>query len=181
MATNTRVSKVVFGFPLPQYNPPWPFEWISLFFHQHDSLSTRKLDNGLPLGWAQTQSHVFVEGTRIPADVWTVRSWGLGQHAVITTYPHHNAEGAATFVIMESGVKNWVVFKVKHVTRYDHPDFLTQVSSNKADLQGSAKGRDNPPISRRPLVSCPFFQRFLAHIFTGSCLQESTVRYSRWW
>lgn len=50
------------------------------------------------------------------------------------TYPHHDAEGVATFAIVEPGVKNWVVVKVEHVTRYDLPDFLTQVSSNKADL-----------------------------------------------
>lgn len=50
------------------------------------------------------------------------------------TYPHHDAEGAATFAIVQSGVKNWVVFKVEDTTRDQLPDFLTQVSSDKSCL-----------------------------------------------
>lgn len=50
------------------------------------------------------------------------------------TYPHHDAEGAATFAIVQSGVKNWVVFELEHTTREDLPELLTQVSNNKASL-----------------------------------------------
>ena len=80
------------------------------------------------------QRHIPVHGTQIPADIWTVRSWALGHHAGIITYPHHDAEGAATFAIVQSGVKNWTVIDVKDAQRETLPAFLTEISSNDASL-----------------------------------------------
>ena len=103
-------------------------------FDACDSSCTRKLDDGLSLGWAQTQGYVPLDGTKVPADVWTVRSWALGHHAAITTYPHHDAEGAATFVIPISGVKNWVAIRAKQTTRNGLPGFLTELGGHKRSI-----------------------------------------------
>lgn len=67
-----------------------------------------------------------VDEKKLPGDVWTVRSWGLAHHAGIVTYPHHDADGAGTFVIPYSGSKNWVCIKVKPevVPRNNLSDFL---------------------------------------------------------
>ena len=50
------------------------------------------------------------------------------------TYPYHSAEGAATFAIVQSGVKNWVVFKVEHAAREHLADLLKEVTSNRVHL-----------------------------------------------
>ena len=61
-----------------------------------------------------------------------MRSWGLGHHTAIMTYPHHDAK--ATFAIMQSAVKNWVIFELENAMREQLPEFLTQISSNEAYL-----------------------------------------------
>ena len=38
---------------------------------------------------------------------------GLGHHAGIMTYMHYNVAGASNFAILLSGVKNWVMMRVK--------------------------------------------------------------------
>lgn len=70
----------------------------------------------------------------IPADVWTVRSWGLGHHSGIVTYPHHDAEGALTFAVGLSGVKNWVVITPQNPIRDEMGDFLADLSGPQASL-----------------------------------------------
>ena len=75
-----------------------------------------------------------LDGTKVPADIWTVRSWALRHHAAITTYPHHDTEGAATFVIPISGVKNWVAIRVKQTTRNGLPGFLTELGGHKCSI-----------------------------------------------
>lgn len=104
-----------------------------LFFHGRYSASFRMLDDGLTLGWAQTQNYAPIDESRIPADVLTVRSWGLGNRCGIVTY-HHDADGASTFAIALSGIKNWVVIKVKESTREDLPPFLANISNANDSL-----------------------------------------------
>lgn len=45
------------------------------------------------------------------------------------TYPHHDADGASTFAIVVSGIKNWVVMAVNDTTRLALPEFLARLSS----------------------------------------------------
>ena len=51
---------------------------------------------------------------------------GLGHHAGIMTYMHYNVAGASTFAILLSGVKNWVMMRVKEgaVTREKMEGFM---------------------------------------------------------
>ena len=132
--TKTTVSQVALGFPLPQLNAPPPFGYVFLLLFTRYSLVSRKLDDGLTLGWAQTQSHAPISGEDVPADVWTVRSWALGHHAAIVTFPHHDADGACTFVILMSGHKNWVVVGFKQGVRGDLPDLVEKLSNSKGSL-----------------------------------------------
>jgi len=57
----------------------------------------------------------------IPTDFIKTRSWGLVHHAMFHTYPHHDAEGYATFAQILSGSKIWVIYrpKVKPKTRLE--------------------------------------------------------------
>ena len=52
------------------------------------------------------------------------------------TYMHHDAAGASTFAIPLSGVKNWVVMRVKEgaVTREKMEDFIRDINHPKRDL-----------------------------------------------
>lgn len=88
----------------------------------------------------------------IPGDVWTVRSWGLAHHAGILTYPHHDAEGASTYVIPLSGVKNWVTICLKDgkVTRDKLPAFLEDLSSSDQLLSQFADKVDFETIHLHP-------------------------------
>lgn len=65
------------------------------------------------------------------ADLWTVRSWRLAHHAGILTYPHHDAEGAGTFVIPYSGTKIWLCIKVnsQKVPRDELSNLCAEISS----------------------------------------------------
>ncbi|KAF8549165.1 hypothetical protein OG21DRAFT_1500591 [Imleria badia] len=112
---NPGVVRVALNFPLPQLAIPPPFE---------------KLDDGLCLGWAQTQGLVPVDNQLLPGDIWTVGSWAIAHHAGIVTYPHHDAEGAGTYAIPLSGIKNWVLFAIKdqQITRQRLPRFLANLS-----------------------------------------------------
>ena len=46
-------------------------------------------------------------------DFVKTRLWGLVHHAMFHTYPHHDAEGYATFVQILSGIKIWVIYRPK--------------------------------------------------------------------
>ncbi|KAG6374579.1 hypothetical protein JVT61DRAFT_3933 [Boletus reticuloceps] len=95
---NPKVMWVVLNFPLPQLGAPNPLE---------------KLDDGLCLGWAQTQNIFSVDDQLLTGDVWTVRSWGLVHHAGILTYEHHDAEGALTWAANMAGEKDWMLVSFK--------------------------------------------------------------------
>jgi hypothetical protein len=45
------------------------------------------------------------------SDVLKARSWGLIHHAMFHTYVHHDAEGYATWVEVDSGLKLWVILR----------------------------------------------------------------------
>lgn len=77
----------------------------------------------------QIQEHVPLEDTKLPADVWTIRSCGLGCHGGVVTYPHHDANGASTFITVTSGVKNWIIINVKDISRNVPLVFLAGLSN----------------------------------------------------
>ena len=51
----------------------------------------------------------------VPLDVIKTRCWGLVHHAMFHTYPHHDAEGYATFIQIISGTKFWVIMRPREV------------------------------------------------------------------
>jgi len=110
------------------------------------------LDDGLTLGWAQTQGGIPVDNQMIPGDVWTVRSWGIAHHAGILTYPHHDAEGALTFVVPLAGIKNWVIIRAKACKqeREDFTRLLLDVSSSQRLLSDSKQQVDVETVHLYP-------------------------------
>jgi hypothetical protein len=74
------------------------------------NISTSSLDDGLTVGWSQTQRDLPFDKRKVSSDNLAVRSWGLGHQAGTFTYPHHDADGDATYVIVMSGVKLWTLY-----------------------------------------------------------------------
>ncbi|KAF8418641.1 hypothetical protein L210DRAFT_3578800, partial [Boletus edulis BED1] len=134
---NPGVLRAALDFPLPQCGPPSPFE---------------KLDDGLRIGWAQTQTAAGVNNTMIPGDVWTVGSWGLAHHAGILTYPKHDADGAGSFLFPLSGIKNWTIVALKdgYMPRNKLPQFLADLSNPDMLLSEFQDNVDAQTIHLRP-------------------------------
>ena len=78
-----------------------------------------------------------------------MRSWALGHHAGIVTYPHHDADGAGTFAIVTSGVKNWVVMRPKH-SRKALPHFLARLSTSTSRLPDFSHSMEAETIHLHP-------------------------------
>ncbi|KAG2029562.1 hypothetical protein BDR03DRAFT_987673 [Suillus americanus] len=72
------------------------------------------LDHGLVYGWNQTTVDCPVRSGKVHPDNFTTKSWALLHQAGFVSYPHHDADGAITFVRVETGIKFWVVFRPKH-------------------------------------------------------------------
>ncbi|KAG1747031.1 uncharacterized protein EDB91DRAFT_1079672 [Suillus paluster] len=73
----------------------------------------KNLDHGLIHGWNHTTYNIPIS-SKVHPENFTVKGWALLHHAGFLTYPHHNVEGALTWVRMEVGVKFWVVFWLKN-------------------------------------------------------------------
>ncbi|KAG1718731.1 hypothetical protein EDB19DRAFT_1837643 [Suillus lakei] len=73
------------------------------------------LDHGLVYGWNQTTVDCPIKSGKVHPDNFTTKSWALLHQAGFVSYPHHDADGAITFVRIETGIKFWVVFRPKHV------------------------------------------------------------------
>ncbi|KAG2352812.1 hypothetical protein BDR07DRAFT_1497598 [Suillus spraguei] len=71
------------------------------------------LDHGLVYGWNQTTVDCPIRSGKVHPDNFTVKSWALLHQAGYVSYPHHDADGAVTFLQIQSGVKFWVVFRTK--------------------------------------------------------------------
>ncbi|KAG1899874.1 uncharacterized protein F5891DRAFT_1189346 [Suillus fuscotomentosus] len=71
------------------------------------------LDHGLVYGWNQTTVDCPVCSGKVHPDNFTVKSWALLHQAGFITYPHHDADGAVTFVQVQTGIKFWIVFTTK--------------------------------------------------------------------
>ncbi|KAG2114041.1 hypothetical protein BD769DRAFT_1673604 [Suillus cothurnatus] len=72
------------------------------------------LDHGLVYGWNQTTVDCPIRSGKVHPDNFTMKSWALLHQAGFVSYPHHDADGAITFVRIEIGIKFWVVFHPKH-------------------------------------------------------------------
>lgn len=68
------------------------------------------LDDGLTIGWSQTQRDVPFDKRKVTADNLAVRSWGLAHQAGAFSYPHQDADGDATYILGMSGVKLWTFY-----------------------------------------------------------------------
>jgi hypothetical protein len=113
---NPHVMQMLLDFSFPQSTFP-PFECVASKPHTYALTPFfRRLDDGMAIGWAQIQSAANYESMQLPADIWAERTWGIAHHAGILTYPHHDAEGAATYCIPLAGVKSWVII-TPNVTR----------------------------------------------------------------
>ena len=97
----------------------------------------------MSIGWAQTHDAASYEFKQLPADIWSGRTWGIAHHAGILSYPHHDADGAATYCIPMAGVKCWAVITL-NVTRDRMKNALDSLvcsaallsqHSNKADYE----------------------------------------------
>ncbi|KAG2738049.1 hypothetical protein P692DRAFT_20759863 [Suillus brevipes Sb2] len=72
------------------------------------------LDHGLVYGWNQTTVDCPIRSGKVHPDNFTTKSWAILHQAGFVSYPHHDADGAITFVRVETGIKFWVVFRPKH-------------------------------------------------------------------
>jgi hypothetical protein len=73
----------------------------------------RLLDHGLVYGWNQSTNDCPILNDRVHPDNFTTKSWGLVHHGGYITFPHHDSDGANTFVEVQFGVKQWAVFWAK--------------------------------------------------------------------
>ncbi|KAG2062626.1 hypothetical protein BDR04DRAFT_1123818 [Suillus decipiens] len=71
--------------------------------------SLRNIDHGLTHGWNETTYDVPIK-SKVHPENFTVKGWALVHHAGYLTYPHHDAESTLTWVMMDIGVKFWVLF-----------------------------------------------------------------------
>ncbi|KAF8418657.1 hypothetical protein L210DRAFT_3655539 [Boletus edulis BED1] len=120
--TDTTQARVALDFPLSQMGLPDPLH---------------KLDDGISVGFNQTHHVVDVDGSDLPPDTFLVGSWGLLHQAAIMTYPHHDAEGACTWVMPYNGCKIWTCIKVK--TRFDRKElatFLAKLANRENSMSG---------------------------------------------
>lgn len=63
-----------------------------------------------------------------------MHSWAIGHHAGIVAYLQQNAEGAAMFATVQSGVKKWMALDIKEAKRETLADVLKEISSNSVSL-----------------------------------------------
>ncbi|KAG1794971.1 uncharacterized protein BJ212DRAFT_1306699 [Suillus subaureus] len=59
-------------------------------------------------GWNENTYDIPITSSVHPEN-FTVKGWGLVYHAGYITYLHHNAEGILMWLIMDVGVKFWVL------------------------------------------------------------------------
>ncbi|KAH0833798.1 hypothetical protein J3R83DRAFT_10946 [Lanmaoa asiatica] len=115
--TDTTKAQVALDFPLSQMGLPDPLQ---------------KLDDGISVGFNQTHHLIDVDGSDLPPDTFLVGSWGLLHQAAILTYPHHDAEGACTWVMPYNGCKVWICIKVKaSFDRKKLAEFLAKLANRE--------------------------------------------------
>ncbi|KAG6370429.1 hypothetical protein JVT61DRAFT_12043 [Boletus reticuloceps] len=120
--TDTTLARVALDFPLSQMGLPDPLH---------------KLDDGILVGFNQTHHIVDVDGSDLPLDTFLVSLWGLLYQTAIMMYPHHNAEGACTWVMPYNGCKVWTCIKVK--TWFDHKElaiFVAKLANRENPMSG---------------------------------------------
>lgn len=75
------------------------------------------LDDGLAIGWSQTQRDAPFLKRKVSADNLSVRSWGLVHQAGVLTYPHQDADGEVTYALGMCGLKIWTFYFVRDRTK----------------------------------------------------------------
>lgn len=98
------------------------------------------LDDGLTVGWSQTQRDLPFEKRKVYADNLAVRSWALAHQAGTLTYPHHDADGDVTYIIGMFGVKLWTF------------DFALDPTLSREELQAIAEDLCNPDVRQHPRI-----------------------------
>ncbi|KAG2063199.1 hypothetical protein BDR04DRAFT_1164120 [Suillus decipiens] len=73
-------------------------------------LSLSTLDSGIINGWNQTTVDCPIS-EKVHPDNFTVHSWALLHGPAYWTYPHHDSDGSATFVQIETGEKKWGLWR----------------------------------------------------------------------
>jgi hypothetical protein len=113
------------------------YQTLSLYFLAPEQVC-RLMDHGY-----QTWNQLHLKNSdhiQIPLDVLKARSWGLIHHAMFHTYPHHDAEGYATWVEVDSGVKFWVILRPKEGTVHaDRRSLYRDQTSFRGDYDYSEK------------------------------------------
>ncbi|KAF8160068.1 hypothetical protein B0H34DRAFT_706034 [Crassisporium funariophilum] len=72
----------------------------------------RALDDGWNIGWNHV-SNGLAKREEMPTEVIDARSWILLHQSMYLCHAHHDAGGAATFIHVVDGAKNWTVSKVR--------------------------------------------------------------------
>ncbi|KAG1830492.1 hypothetical protein DFJ58DRAFT_736948 [Suillus subalutaceus] len=72
----------------------------------------RNLDHGRRFGWSQTTQQCPIREAVHP-DNFTSHFWALLHQAGYVSFAHHDADGVATYIRIESGGKMWIFFRLK--------------------------------------------------------------------
>ncbi|KAH7904054.1 hypothetical protein BJ138DRAFT_1119778 [Hygrophoropsis aurantiaca] len=95
--------------------------WASSKPHMHGTVGSlieginnpsHNIDDGLVLGWNQTTAYNDNVGAKVSPGNWMSTSWALAHHPGVLTYPHHDADGYNTFMVVMSGAKFWIVIRL---------------------------------------------------------------------
>ncbi|KAG2360974.1 hypothetical protein BDR07DRAFT_1486436 [Suillus spraguei] len=95
-------------------NDPTKIQCILDLPYVHGGLpeTLRNLDHGRRFGWSQTTQQCPIYEAVHP-DNFTSHFWALLHQAGYVCFAHHDADGVATYLRIESGGKMWIFFRPK--------------------------------------------------------------------
>ncbi|KAG2359130.1 hypothetical protein BDR07DRAFT_1488640 [Suillus spraguei] len=96
------------------------------------------LDSSIVNGWNQTTVDCPI-GDRVHPDNFLVHSWSLLHGPAYWTNPHHDADGGATFIQIETGEKKWGLWRLIQ----EDTTTRTNLSSKALELTDLYRNREN--------------------------------------
>lgn len=109
--SNPNQCHFVLDIPLAQRAMPQSIRYaFYIFSHSCIQHVISTLDDGLTVGWSQSQRDMPFHNGMVSSDNLAVRSWGLAHQAGVFTFPHHDADGDATYVLGIFGLKLWTLY-----------------------------------------------------------------------
>lgn len=101
----------------------------------------RALDDALIWGW-NGLNIAHPPNDLVRPDVWRLRYWTLLHHGGFFTYPHHDANGLATWIIPEAGFKFWGILRPKGLTGYETRESYVDLMHKSLAVSEEPKGKD---------------------------------------